>query len=519
MEFCSLPTEVASRVVHVLCFPNRTRFNHVVYADDVKSDKLVMSYRLVNRLFNREILHHYFGGNVTVLGEVEERSLAAVRYNNLLARRLLQAQALRLHGTDQVLSELKIRLRDVITEVRKRHAQILPYRPSHNMWSVLAHQSITGLNGDLDDPASIVVCDAIMSYYSHQYVRQALVPRASRKQIVTSEPVEFWVFLTACFSGDLDCVEATYTTLRLAALNSHVEPATLALHLSSCLHVAAREGHRDIARYLISHGADLRAEVSFDPLAATALESALLAGADTGQVETLRLLLPLSPQSDAPRIKARILWIGCKLNYVHLVQFILQTGSVDAYRLREYAARLQQHSFGNCVSIAAGHGYESCVQLVLRNQHRFTPAPPGWKVEFMRHGVLAILSANRLDMFTEIAPYLDSRDALLYGAGVDGGIEHAFKVRGPFDLGEKFDLPNNIHENTLGSEALRRSVYRRRVENVKILLGLGVKITKEVIVNSSIRQDPRWAETIERLFTQAGHRGNLDPLGFAFVPS
>lgn len=369
----------------------------------------------------------------------------------------------------------------------------------------------TNLNGIFDDESSIVVCDAVVSFLSRAWVHDSFVSVRRRKlREILCESIDFWLLLVSCHTGDLEEVRVAYERLQQHMNPSASTDLPLTMKLTCCLHVAAREGHETIMKYLLDIGADpkLEGDQSVRPWPAwgpcSALETSLMAAAENGHVHIMELLLPLCRRREASRIKRNILFLACKLNILPVAQFVLATGSVRVY------GRRPLNAFGNPVTIAADHGHMACVQLVLQNQPSFSAGTAGERLEFLETGALSMKYANNLDMLKEIIPHLDKKAALLYGTGVDGGVQVAIQLRGPYDLEEEYKHYDPSHEDTLGAEALQRSVQWGRVENVRYLLGLGVKITKGACMCCSVprgrgQDSPSLYDIIPRLFADASH--------------
>ena len=400
------------------------------------------------------------------------------------------------------------RLSTVVCMVREQQTRVPHCRLSSSIWPIMPPQNI-GLNGAFDDCASTTCCDAVISYYTRNHVREAIKPRINRQRglDLASEPIDFWLFLIACFVGDLARLAASYENLQRLEVYGPPTQSDLSFKMSTCLHVAAQEGHEEVVKYLIDNGAELEANVMVDPIGASALEGSLLAAAETGQMNILRLLLPLCTKSEAPRIKGRMLWIACKYNNVSVAQYVLDTGSVQAYDLQEYYLEHPQHVFGNPLSVAYSNGQAGCVRLLLRSQHRFCQASAARKASFIKGLVAPTNRTKRFNVFTAVIPFLNARQVLLEAAAVDGGIELVMSKKGLCDLNGKYRRVSQEDELTLGAQALRQSVQCGNLSNIRILLARGVRISNTVAICPN--GAPKLPERIKKLFTAASHKGVL----------
>lgn len=505
MSIGSLPADVSSKIIQLRCLQDGWDYESV------------MDLRCFSRAFNRGVLSHYFASSENVPPKVRETSLHTVQYNNLLVRRLLQGCILGSSAQSRGSPRWESRLRTVVDLVREQHCQGPHYRPSSSVWFATPPQNI-GLNGLFDDYASILSCDAVISYYSRDRIWEAIKLRNDRRRGLNlrSEPIEFWLFLVACFSGDLIRVVATYRNLQRSEAYGPAAQSGLSSKLSNCLHVAAREGHEGIVCYLLGRGADLESRISVDPLRASAFENCLLAATETGQMKILRLLLPFCAETEAPRIKGRMLWIACKFNNVSVAQFILGTGSVQVYDLQAYNLERPQYAFGNPLLVAYRNGHSDCVRLLLQNQHQYCEASAASKASFTKGLVGPYRCTKRREVFTEVVPFLDAKQALLTGTAVERGVELVIRRRGPYDLGTKHPRRRGGYESTLGAQALRRSVEFGRVSNVRFLLARGIKITNKVGIWSGGGLD--FPQTILNLFEAAAHGGVLSDDREYFIP-
>lgn len=110
-----------------------------------------------------------------------------------------------------------------------------------------------------NDASSIIVCDAVVAYHSHRNVREAVMHSQIKAHSITSESVEFWLFLVQCYLGNLKLVREAHQTLEERSC-----AVELSGRVSSCIHVAAREGHEGIVHYLLDAGANLQSRALRD---------------------------------------------------------------------------------------------------------------------------------------------------------------------------------------------------------------------------------------------------------------
>ena len=372
-------------------------------------------------------------------------------------------------------------------------------------WKALINQAINlcrasethGISKDdpapydvLDDQFSTLVCGAVVTCYAGRPYHQ---PKFSLQGYafdldarVFWEPLEYWLYVVACFVGDLGQYHKALEVLRNVAGHSKTDLKELDRMIFSCLRVAASAGHELIVSHILSLGPD-NSEV----------ELSLLHAADSSHLRILQLLLrhyeKHDPFSTLSTIKGTLLDRACQLNNLDVVEFVLSTGSVAMYNPSPLVTR-------SPLTMAINNGHEHCVRLLLRNRRQSAEAPDLHKSDFLRWGAEAIERANNLDMFKEIVPHPSRKWALLIGAGIDGGVKAAFTTKRHFDLDALLeDGPYNFSEPKIGAEALHRAIAHVRAQNVEILLEKGVRLTKLVTMGQA---DSNSGEHIRRLFVE-----------------
>ena len=123
-----LPQELCLEILSLLGLQDGWEYRHV------------KSLRSVSRVFNRQVLRVYFCSRENTPPKVEEKSLSAVRYNNLLLRRLLQGR-LFMSSADRESAGWEDRLSTVVCMVREQQTRVPHCRLSSSIWPIMPPQN------------------------------------------------------------------------------------------------------------------------------------------------------------------------------------------------------------------------------------------------------------------------------------------------------------------------------------------------------------------------------------------
>ena len=320
--------------------------------------------------------------------------------------------------------------------------------------------------------------------------------------------------MVLCMLGDLEQVHKAYGDFKT---EQKLETVMFAGIVMSCVSMASHEGHETIVRYLIREEIDQR-YLTPSKVARQMYEKVLREATGFRQLRCLPFLLVLvdigqdldpdrDPESIAalPILKGVLLRDACEHNNVGFVQFLLESGDIRLYSRCSWGNR----PVGNPIRAATEVGVNAeCIRLVLRSQHRFTHTPEQQEA-LIEDEWPPILETGRFELFLEILPYL--QQPLLDGALIDGGVEAAVRLRGPFD----YSLPirnawpgkseefYSGKETMLGAEALSIAARRHAIENVDFLLNQKVTTSKKICLPPPGEKDMAVHNKLKDLLTNA----------------
>jgi hypothetical protein len=446
-----------------------------------------------------------------------EASPQDVRFNDISARRSLQAYLTRLSKSADTASEWAIPMLAALTILRGQeqdsssgYSTFPPSQPFNHVDE--------SLNGNFDDPTTSRLCDTVVFFFSPWKVVSAIRGgelKDGRKS------AEFWTLMFHCLAQSLPELEDAMTDF--AREHQDVPAAAVTFEIIVLL---AKQGNELLLKHFIERAKSVLEPTNVNEAANGLennrprfrlddyIESALEKATEGGKIRILDLLLPLITTRinlSKDMLRGRLLYRACELGLSAIVDLILRSGLSSAYNMHS-----QQPN--NMFSMAIEHNHIDCLYILLENQQALTMFTSRRRARLFEWGLWSTIKSNSLDAWIGWLPDVSEHTAAWIGAAIDGGLEAAEFIKGPFDFNRPVGLDKNQTNWTSGSFALFQAVEYGRLSNVKALLaaqvGLPYYDTGPYFDERTLKERPAACEEIYILLVDAHeerkkHRGVL----------
>lgn len=370
-----------------------------------------------------------------------------------------------------------------------------------------------------NDKVTAMMCDALVNYVGAGPAVFGVVGiteagkewryRREVRQLLQNHDSRDWMFFAAVSSGNSTFV-SEYLLAYKEAHKTGNEPRSAKLILAAFC-TAARAGQAGIVLALLQHGTASNYALKIGKRLLY-INTPLVSAAERGHVEVVRLLLRpewgLNRYDDQyeraivvaalnecglqrramihvlfteveqlrqPIARTLALFAACFYNDTILAKSMLDHGPVDIFTKE----RLFWNEWPLIVAIERGN--VECIELIVQSRDRWAPASVDWRFFMFSRAFNVAEEKQNVQLFKALIPaynHWSAQRKLVEANNIDGALEMAFHLFGPYDLESKLEYEIERQYGILGPYLLNVATERCKVRNVEYLLKLGVRIEK-----------------------------------------